>query len=260
MSKELISISELSAYLYCPRKLWLSKIRGIREPPSREMILGRIKHKALENFNILEKNFIKTLDSSKTEKELEEIYSNLIRQAAIQAFQLNKNVAETFDINLTTFLAEFLPSTEREVEIRVPPLLEALKKYRGAEIWWNLSPKYSSELSIISEKLGLKGRIDRVAFAEEILPFEIKTRVKQEVYLGDKIQLAAYALLLEDKTNKKVSKGIIELRNSKKEIELTDDLKKQVLELAEKVRNLQGEFPSSFSKCESCSLKEECSK
>ena len=260
MPKEIISVSDITSYLFCPRKLWLSRVKGIREPPNREMILGRIKHKALELFSLIEQEFILFISSPMNKEELIEEYKNLIRQSAIKAYEMNADIAEKFSLNLTTFLAEFLPSTENEINLRIKPLLEAMKLYSGREIWEHLTPKYKVEFSLISESLGIKGRIDRVSFSNEIIPFEIKTRVKERIYDTDKIQLAAYALLLEDRYKTKIAKGIVEMKTKKQEIILDDDLKSQVLELAEKVRNIQPEFPSSFSKCQSCGLKEECSK
>lgn len=260
MTKQIVSVSDITAYLYCPRKLWFAKVKGIREPPNRAMILGRIKHRALELFNILEKDFIINISNPLEKEEIESIYKEIMRQAALQAFQENADIAERFSLFVTTFLAEFLPLTENEIKIRIPPLMQAMKFYSGREIWENLSPKYKVELALLSEELGIKGRIDRVSFAENILPFELKTRGKEEVYKGDKIQLAAYALLLEDKYKTPINIGIIEAGNKKQEIQLTEELKKEVLEIAEKVRNLQEEFPSSFSKCEKCSLREECFK
>lgn len=262
-SQKLISVTELTAYMFCPRKLWLSKVHGLREPPTREMILGRIKHRALEIFTISEKDFIKSLSQGLTSSEINEKYKQLMRESAIYAFQENADNASKFSLTLTTFLAEFLPNTEEEIKIRVLPLLEALKSFHGRDIWENLNPKYSSELSIESFKLGLKGRVDRVEFSknngsEKIIPYEIKTRQSEEVYESDKIQLAAYSLLLEDKMNKPIPLGVIELRKSKKQIEISNELKSKVFELIEKVKNLKGEFPSSFSKCAHCKLKKEC--
>lgn len=260
MSKQIISVSDITAYLFCPRKLWLAKVKGIREPPNSKMILGRIKHRALELFNMIERDFIININRKMEKKEIEEIYKEIMREAAIRAFQENAEMAKRFNINVTTFLAEFLPSTENEIKIRIPPLLKAINFYSGREIWENLTPKYKVELSLLSEELGIKGRADRVAFSETILPYEIKTRGKEEVYKSDKIQLAAYALLLEDKYKKPIEKGIVEMKNKKEEIILDKTLKDEVLMIAEKVRNLQEEFPSSFSKCENCFFKEECFK
>jgi len=262
--KKLVSVSEITAYMFCPRKLWLQKVKGIREPPSKEMILGGMKHKSLELFTNYEKEFITQIPKDLPKSELDQAYHELMRKCAIKAYQSNRNVAEKFDIILTTFLAEFLPTTEREIAIRIPPLLEAMKSYIGLELWNNLKPKYKSEVSIESEDLGIKGRIDRVEFSdsilfsEDIIPYEIKTREQEKIWDSDKIQLAAYALLLENRFRKKIPMGIIELRHSKKQIEITEELKAQVLEIADKVRNLQGEMPSSFSKCQSCKLKQDC--
>ena len=123
----------------------------------------------------------------------------------------------------------------------------------------NLSPKYLSELSIESEDLGLKGRIDRVKIYSEIIPYEIKTRA--EVYEGDRIQLAGYALLLESKFNQKIEKGVVETETSNQEVALTQELKERVLEIAEEIRNFEKnepEFPANFQKCQKCVFNKEC--
>lgn len=260
MPKKVISVSDITAYLYCPRKLWLSKTQGIREPPNRAMILGKIKHRALELFNILERDFIINIAKKLDKEEIEFIYQEIMRNSALKAFQENAELAERLSLNVTTFLAEFLPLTDNEIKIRISPLLKAMQYYSGREIWENLSPKYKVELALLSDELGIKGRIDRVSFAENILPFELKTRGREEVYKGDKIQLAAYALLLEEKYKLPVNLGIVEAGNKKQEISLTKELKDEVLEIAEKVRNLQEEFPSNFAKCKTCFFKEECFK
>ena len=127
-------------------------------------------------------------------------------------------------------------------------------------MWRNLKPKYLTEFEIISYELGLKGRIDRVKFEEEIIPYELKTR--EEIYESDKLQLAAYSLLLEKEFNRKINKGIIEVKNKQEEIIITEQMKSQVLEIAEKIRKFEKDkepnFHNNFNKCEYCRLKEEC--
>jgi len=107
--------------------------------------------------------------------------------------------------------------------------------------------------------LGLRGRIDRVKIDEGIFPYEIKTREK--VYESDKIQLAGYALLLEQEFSRKVEKGIVEFLGKQEEVLLDETLKNKVLEIADKIRNLKEDtaFTSSnFSKCEKCEMRESC--
>ncbi len=262
MTKKLVNITEITQYLYCPRKLWLKKVKGIREKPNKVMINGMIKHKALELFNINEKNFILSINSELNKEQLQEKYESLMKTSSIKAYQSYYNIASKFKINLTTFLAEFLPTTKKEVQIRIEPVLRYMKKgFFGEQLWENLKPKYKAELSIISDKFGLKGRIDRVEFSDNLIPYEVKTRSKDIVYESDKLQLAGYALLLQDKFNQEIKKGILETKKNRKEIDLDEELKNKVLDIAEKIRNLMKEpsLPSNFNKCKYCSLTEYCS-
>ena len=99
----------------------------------------------------------------------------------------------------------------------------------------------------------------KTEIGEKIFPYEIKTR--DEIFESDKIQLAAYALLLEEEFGKKVEKGVIETSKSKQEVELDKGQKLLVLEIIEKIRNLDKEnpgFQNNLSKCRSCKFNELC--
>ena len=45
----MISVTLLSAYMYCPRKIYLTKVLGLIEPPNAAMVKGSIRHNAFEN-------------------------------------------------------------------------------------------------------------------------------------------------------------------------------------------------------------------
>jgi CRISPR-associated protein Cas4 len=168
---------------------------------------------------------------------------------------------KTFKINLADFEEQTLSFLEKELEMRAKAVKKTLAiGFIGKQLWRNLSPKYLTEFQITSPELGLKGRIDRVKLESAILPYEIKTR--DEVYENDKIQLAAYSLLLEDEFKKKINKGVIETKKRQEEILITQEMKSKVLEIADKIRAMEtdGEagFQNNFNKCKSCRLRKEC--
>jgi CRISPR/Cas system-associated exonuclease Cas4 (RecB family) len=55
MNIPVLSITDITSYLYCPRKFYLKKVRGIKEKPNQAMIKGRLKHEILDIFNKMKK-------------------------------------------------------------------------------------------------------------------------------------------------------------------------------------------------------------
>ncbi len=255
--KKLINITDITSYLYCPRKLWL-KMKGFKEPATQKMISGFLKHKVLDIFNKNESSIVSSIKEKINLSGLNQLYKDNLLNIARQVLESHKSQAQAFGINEQDFLKQILKISEPEIKLRVESISQSQEKgFLGKELWRNLKPKYLTEFEIVSEELGLKGRVDRIKLQEEIIPYEFKTR--EEIYESDKIQLAAYALLLEQEFSKPIALGIIETSSQVLEIELTQELKNQVLEIAEKIRNLEEpSLPSNFNKCRACKFQKEC--
>jgi len=260
MSKKIINITDITEYLYCPRKVYLKLVKGIKSPPTKRMINGMLRHKVFDIFNKNEKQLIESINEKIEEKEIRKEYDSLIEDIAKHVLNQNESMAKSFKIDEKDFVKSIRETMNPEIELRIKSIVLVLEKgFYGVDLWRNLSPKYQTEVKLESADLGLRGRVDRVMFADSIIPFEIKTRDK--VYDSDKIQLAGYALLLEKEFSKQVNLGIVEFLGKQEKIELTEELKNQVLDIAEKIRNLTDEnaqFPSNFQKCANCELKENC--
>lgn len=263
VKKKLLSVTDLSMYLYCPRKFFLEKIKGIRKPVSNVMIEGRIRHEILEEFANRERNLVESLQ--KMEKDmLIKIYSQFLNNIITSNFVKNRSQIYAFKISSEALNIKILKSMENDILLRVNSVYNWMEKgFQGKELWENLSPKYLSEFAITSESLGLKGKIDRVMISESIIPFELKTREIQKVFDSDELQLTAYAMLLEEKFDKKIPMGIIEAGNKKHEVIISDKTKKKVVDLVKEINNLFSEqkipaFPSNFGKCNVCNLRGEC--
>ena len=243
--------------MYCPRKLWL-KAQGFKEPATSKMIQGFLKHKALDIFNKNESSIVSSINQKTSQTEIKQLYQNNLLEIAKETLSSYINQARSFGINQEDFLKQILKISEPEVKLRIEAIFQALELgFLGKELWRELKPKYLTEYEIVSEELGLKGRVDRIKIDSNITPYELKTR--EEIYESDKIQLAAYALLLEQEFLKPVNLGIVETATQVQEIELNQELKNKVLEIAEKIRNLE-EPPclSNFSKCQACKLQKAC--
>lgn len=256
--RKIINVTDITEYLYCPRKVYLKLVKGIREPPSRKMIFGMLRHKVFDLFNKNESVLVSGIKTNINEKEILAIYKNFLIEITKETFLLNKNLAFNFKITYDELLKSVNETMDSEILLRINSVRTAMNLgFFGRELWRNLKPKYLTEYKLESFELGLRGRIDRVRLDENIEPYEIKTR--ERIFDSDKIQLAAYALLLESQFGKKVEKGIIELLGKKEEVMLDKEIKNEVLEIAEKIRNMtEGVMPENFNKCRECRFKDEC--
>jgi CRISPR/Cas system-associated exonuclease Cas4 (RecB family) len=258
--KRIINITDITEYLYCPRKVYLKIVKGIRAPPTKQMILGMLRHKVFDIFNKNEKALVSGIKSRISGSEIKKLYENLINNITKETLLLNQNLASKFSINNKEFSSSVLKTSTPEINLRIPAVINTINSgFLGSELWHNLNPKYLTEYKIESLELGLRGRVDRIKFAEFPVPIERKTR--ERVFESDKIQLAGYSLLLESEFSRKVDLGIVEILGKEEQIELTQELKNKVLEIAEKIRNLDdnAEMPSNFQKCQNCEFKEDCS-
>lgn len=256
--KQIISITDITSYLYCPRKVYLKKIKKIKEKPTKQMISGMLKHKVFDIFNKNESYIVSSINEKISKEQIIELYKACLIKITNETARNYENMMKIFGIEREELLNSILKFMKKEILLRVSSVKETIDKgFLGKELWRSLKPKYLTEYEILSENLALKGRVDRIRFEDDILPYELKTR--EEIYESDKIQLAAYSLLLEQEFGKKIEKGIIESANAEEEILITEQMKARVLEIAEIIRNMKdAEFPSSFNKCRNCRLKEQC--
>jgi len=260
--KKMITISDIVSWLYCPRKLYLSVVKGIRGPPNKLMIEGKLRHNILESFSNREENLVKNIVKDSLPEEFLLSYQSFLRDIAKEVFMKNNNLIDSFSIDRTELFKKILQNFEEDMKIRVLSIKQGiLDGFLGEDLWKNLKPKYISEMKLESEILGLKGRIDRVEFNEDkIIPYELKSR-DNKIFFSDEIQLTAYAMLLEDNYKKIISEGMIECSGKKQKTEIKEENKIIVLDIAEKIRNIDKnvpEMPSNFGKCSKCDLREDC--
>ena len=203
--KEIINVTDITEYLYCPRKVWLKRVKKIKTPPNKPMILGFLKHKVFDVFNKNEINIVSGIKENIEQEHILSIYKINLKSIIKQISENYSKMINTFKINPEELSEQTLNFLKKEFLIRAESIKKTLNLgFLGKELWRNLQPKYLTEFQIISEELGLKGRIDRIKLTEEILPYEIKTR--EDIYESDKLQLTAYSLLLEQEFNKKIER------------------------------------------------------
>jgi len=265
--RKIISVSDLNSWLYCPRKLYLIRVKKMQIAPNRNLVIGKIKHNILESFSKREEHFISSIEKDYDKLDLLFMYEDFLRSIADLVFAENMEMIERFMIDREDIFKKTLRDFSEDIKLRIASIKEAIKKgYLKEKIYPHLDSIYLSELRLESPAYGLRGRVDRILVSRKdnsIVPFELKSR-EEKIFHSDEIQLTAYAMLLEDHYKINIPRGIIEVGNKRQEIEITNVNKDEVLKLANEIRNLQNPntlpppIQSNFNKCKNCEFKEAC--
>jgi len=267
----MVTATQLSSYLYCPRKLFLSNVLLVKEPLKQEMIKGTLWHETHELINNTEEKIVCSI-KTKNYQEIFDLYrrqySKLLRNAIIK----RKSELKEFNISLLDIFTDYWSSFEEEAKEHALNVVKFISKHEvyGKELWEKLTPKILSEQYFKSTKLKLSGIIDVLEMHDidgkiTYVPIELKTGKYPDkgMWEGHKIQLAAYMLLLED-DGKPVNEAAIKYRGAEKRIlQMNTFLKEEVLDLVDKTDKIltslePPDYTDNKNKCKSCSVKETC--
>ena len=267
----MVSATQLASYLYCPRKLFLSSVLLVEEPPKQELVKGTIWHETHESINNAEEKIvcsIKTKDYEEIFDMYRKHYSKLLRNAII----MHKSELKEFNISLLDIFADYWTNFEEEAKehaLNVVRFIESHEVY-GKELWDKLTPKILSEQRFKSTRLKLSGIIDVLEIHANdgkttYIPIELKTGKYPDkgMWDGHKIQLAAYMLLLED-SGKPVSEAAIKYRGvEKRMLQMNTFLREEVIDLIAKTDKLLTnlELPEHLenkTKCKNCQVHGVC--
>lgn len=266
----MLSVTTLSSYMYCPRKLYLQYVLKLTEPPKEALVKGSIRHKVYENINLAEEDIIKSIKKGMDENDLKGKYHQKYREILLEVIKQNKEELNQFNILPQELFKNVWPLILAESETRASLVYSFIleNKVFGNELWGQLTPRIESELRIESEKLGLKGVIDQIEiYKEGFVPIELKTGKApgEGVWPAHKIQLIAYALLMEEKFNTEIKEGFVHYLDTKdkRHIPINPFMRIEVRELIEKVNSLLNseklpDFEKNQNKCINCGIKEQC--
>ncbi len=264
----MVSATQLSAYSYCPRKLFIRDVLLVEEAPKKELVKGKIWHEAHDMLNKQEESIV----SSITTADYQDIYmiykknySKILRNAIIK----HKSGLKEFDINMLDLFKEYwshMAEEAKERSLRVSEFVKS-KKVFGKSLWTILTPKIISEQFFKSEKLGLSGVIDVIEIYDNkyYVPVELKTgRVPDKgIWEGHKLQLGAYLLLLRD-AGKDSTEAVLKYAGSEgRPLVMNTFLEKEILGIISKTKSvLESLKPPPYvdnrNKCKSCQFKETC--
>ncbi len=266
----MLSVTTLCSYLYCARKLYLQYVLKLSEPPKEALVKGSIRHETYENINLAEEEMVKGIEKGTSLEDLKGKYHQKYREILLQVIKRYKDELKKFNIKPQDLFKNVWPLILSESETRANAVHSFIAKYNifGEELWEKLTPKIESELRIESEKLGLKGVVDQIeVYKEGFVPLELKTgkSPREGVWPGHKIQLIAYAMLMEEKFNTEIKEGFVYYLDIKerRHIPFNPFMKIEVKELIKKVDELLRSdripgFEKNQNKCVNCGLKEDC--
>jgi CRISPR-associated exonuclease Cas4 len=266
----MISVSALSSYMYCPRKLYLSYVLKLSKPPKDVLLKGTIRHEAHEKINDVEESLVKKITKNLSLKDIQDMYKKEYSEILREAIRKYKKELLHLELDLGKTFKEMWPFIHNESMIRSLNIFTFSQKHNiyGKELWEKLTPKIVSEFPLESQSLGIRGRIDQIEqYENEYVPYELKTGKTPDkgVWPGHKIQIGAYLLMLQEKSKVPIKEGFVRYldTNETRQITLNPFLRDEIIELIKKVNVLLKsktlpDFVDNENKCNACELKKEC--
>lgn len=237
---KLLPVTALSSWVHCPNQFYANYVLKIEEPPKDVMILGLLKHKLHEHIAQEEQRLITTLSPADNVEEtfhaaFIHILKDLVNKHTSMLRRVNVSLVDAFQKSapIVTFEA-------RDKAARVMPHLK--QGLTGEQLWHALTPKVKTEYSVQSERLGIKGRIDKLEYSTgTLLPVELKSGTPPDtgVWNAHRVQAAAYALMLEDKFATPVSQAVVHYidHNSRRPVHVNPFLKDELQQLIATLRD-----------------------
>ena len=265
-----ISVSMLSTYLFCERKLFLQQVLALKEPPKESTVLGTLRHEIYDFINQSEEKIVTTIKEKIQYNELiakyKKFYSRSLREKIIK----NKSKIKNVNLDIVDVFKRTWPLILDEAETRAKNIFDFIQKYHvyGLELWEKLTPKIISEIRLDSNNLQLKGIVDKVEIYEDgYVPIELKTgkMPKQGMWPGHRIQIAAYAMLIEEKFKTNVKEAFVYYLDAKetRHISINPFMKQEIINLVKEVQELLKnqnipDYCENKNKCINCGLRNTC--
>ena len=263
--KTTIKVSDFTQYMICPRLIYFRarghEQGGIAKGKERSMIERILLKELALNLHKIYGGEDEEGEGKGEEEELEdEDAKRVIKDVAdgvewIYREEL-KGVEKDF---LEEVKRDFVCSMENGEwlrKIRNENRLSELERYYG----------YEREHTMVSEKLSMSGSVDKlIRTEEEVIPCVIKTGKCPEysVWKSDRVQLAAYAMLIEEEFETTVKRGFVEyIRNAEfRELQIRRRDRALALQILKRVKRIKnGFFPEKGENapCDTCVFEEMC--
>ena len=209
----IVSATDLTSYLFCPRKLYGRKVLKIIEPTNKAMILGTVRHAVHDTIGKMQELLVRQISKETTDNEISELYKKNYLKALKKTILGHQNALQAVDLAPGDVFVDVWPFIQDEATIDAQTtrdLALSLKIY--GEQLLDVMPKSISEYHVSSKALELKGIVDRIDIKDsQYIPYELKTgrSPREGVWPGHKIQVGVYELLLQEAFNQPVTEGYV---------------------------------------------------
>src|SRR3989338_1251858 len=113
-----ISVSMLSSYLFCPRKLFLQKVLALEEPPKESLVLGSLRHEIYDFINQAEERIVSSIKEKILHEELISVYKIFYSRALMERIIKNKSKIKEVNLDIVDVFKKTWPLILGEAETR----------------------------------------------------------------------------------------------------------------------------------------------
>ncbi|MBI4438522.1 Dna2/Cas4 domain-containing protein [Candidatus Woesearchaeota archaeon] len=259
----LISVTDLSAYIYCPKSLYMQRVQGVVQPATSHMILGGIKHKVMEQIATTEKEAFLKINRDSTQPELKKALTDLYADVLEAELDRKSSLLKQFGLSQEQAFTQMKAVLDSIAESKAEPVLQfaAANNVYGHELWETLVPKTLAEVRVASKELSLRGIIDKVElYPDRCVTHEIKTgkAPHEGVWPSHRIQVSAYCMLAERRFNVQSNESYIDYVSEKKKrlVVMNPFMRQEVIDTTQKVITIiESKRPPESCGRQNCSCK-----
>jgi CRISPR-associated exonuclease Cas4 len=258
--KPIIKVSDLTRYMLCPRLVYFSargyEQGGIAKGKEKSVIENILLKELAFNLHKIYGGEDEEGEGDETEADAKRVIEDVADSVEwIYREELKGVEKDFFEVVKRDFVCS-MGNDEWLEKVRTENELLKLEKAQG----------YEREHTTVSEKLSMSGSVDKlIRTGEEVIPCVIKTGKCPEygVWRSDRVQLAAYAMLIEDEFETTVKRGFVEyIRIAEfRESQIRRRDKALALQILKRVKRIKGGvFPEKGENapCDNCVFEEMC--
>lgn len=258
-----INVSDLTQYLLCPRLVYF-RAKGYEQ----DRIVKGKERGMIERILLKELAFnLDTLSGGKDEVGVRE------REDGEEEGEDARSIIDDIVDDIERIYKEELEGVKRDLIVAVKRDIvcgvgtdEWLRKVKNGLLAVEEAQGYEREQMVVSEKLGMSGSVDKlIRIDEEVIPCVIKTGRCPEfsVWRSERVQLAAYAMLIEEVFETTVKRGFVEyIRTAEfRELQIRKKDRALALQILKRVKRIKrGAFPEKgvHAPCDTCSFIARC--
>lgn len=254
-----INVSDLTQYLLCPRLVYF-RAKGYEQ----DRIVNVKERGRLERIILKELAFnLDTLSCGGDDVRVQDIEEG--EDAISVIYDILEGIECIYKEELEGVKKDLFEAVKRDVVCGMVGD-EWLNKVRNGLLALEEAKGYEREQILVSEKLSMSGSVDKLIRAdEEVIPCVIKTGKCPDfgVWRSDRVQLTAYAMLIEEKFETRVKRGFVEyIRAAEfRELGIKNKDRALALQILKQVKRIKrGFFPEKgvHAPCDTCYFIDRC--